>query len=79
MVEDKVTPLEFMRKSLSHGEWNKIDPESKIFRNLGVDSLEFLELVILVEDYYNIQFEDDEFTADLTVGRFCEMIEEKLA
>lgn len=77
-MTDKMTPFEFLRKELSHHEYNQVYLESRLEKDLGVDSLEFLELVMAVENYYDIDFEDDELEEVVTVNDFCLLAEGKL-
>lgn len=39
----------------------------------GVDSLEFMELIMEIETTYEIEIADSMISGDLTVGRFCEL------
>jgi len=77
-VSNKLSALEFVRKELNHHEYNKVMPESRLEKDLGVDSLELLELVMTVEKYYSVDFEDDELEALVTVQDFCTLIEGKI-
>lgn len=53
--------------------------ESKGLRELGLDSLDVVELCMEVEDRYGIQFDTEEFNAYKTVADLFESIEKKLA
>lgn len=77
-MDTKLSPFEYIQKILQHQEWNLITLESRFIKDLGVDSLEFLELVIAVETHYAIEFEDEELEGVVTVKDFCELIEGRL-
>ena len=77
-MTDRLTPFEFLRKELNHHEYSQVNPESRLEKDLGVDSLELLELVMAVENYYDIDFDDDELEELVTVNDFCLLTEGKL-
>lgn len=53
--------------------------ETKGLRELGLDSLDVVELCMELEDRYGIQFETEEFSAFKTVSDLFQAIEKKLA
>jgi acyl carrier protein len=77
-MTDRLTPLEFIRKELNHHEYSQVNLDSRLEKDLGVDSLELLELVMAVENYYDIDFDDDELEEVVTVNDFCLLTEGKL-
>jgi len=57
---------------------SKVD-DSKGLRDLGLDSLDVVELCMELEDRYGIQFDTEEFSTFKTVADLFKSIETKLA
>lgn len=55
-----------------------INENSKIVEDLGADSLDVVELLITVEETYNITVSDDEATGLTTVGDIAALLNSKL-
>ena len=55
----------------------KVD-ESKSLKDLGLDSLDVVEMCLDLEDKYGIQFSTDELSSFKTVGDLLSSIETKL-
>jgi acyl carrier protein len=47
---------------------SEIKPESKFIEDLGADSLDLLELVMVLEEEYNLEIADSDAEKMLTVG-----------
>ncbi len=47
------------------------------FKDLGIDSLDLVDLVFALEEEIGTQFEDDELLKIKTVRDLCELIDEK--
>lgn len=58
-------------------EMNEVTLESSIVNDLGADSLDTVEIVMAIEQAFNISVGDDEFEGIKTVGDLIEKIEEK--
>jgi len=56
----------------------KID-ESKSLKDLGLDSLDVVEMCLDLEDRFGIQFETEELAGFKTIGDLFSSIEKKLA
>ncbi|MEE0435952.1 MAG: acyl carrier protein [Peptococcaceae bacterium] len=56
----------------------KIDMETDLVRDLGVDSIDTVELIMAVEETYDITISDDDARDLKTVGDVVEFIEERL-
>ena len=54
---------------------SEITPEKNIFNDLGADSLDFVELSMLLEREFNVKFSEDETSKVKTVGDLYELIE----
>ena len=53
---------------------NEVTPEDKFVDDLGADSLDLVELVMALEEEYNIEISDEEAEKILTVGDAIEYI-----
>ncbi len=42
----------------------RVDKETK-FEEIGLDSIEFVQLIINIEDKFNIEFDDEELKLDI--------------
>ena len=72
---DKIA--EFLSQQLNVDK-NSITKDSKIVEDLGADSLDIVELLMTLEDAYNIKVEDDEATGISTVGDIAELLKTKI-
>jgi len=54
---------------------SEITPEKNIFNDLGADSLDFVELSMLLEREFNVKFTEDDTAKVKTVGDLYELIE----
>ncbi|SHH21070.1 acyl carrier protein [Thermosipho atlanticus] len=55
-----------------------IDESSHIIDDLGADSLDVVDLIMILEDEYGIRIEDDELESIATVGDILNILERKL-
>lgn len=56
-----------------------IRPEAELVNDLGINSLELADLVLLCEERFGIEISDDEVREFLTVGDVAEYLEKKAA
>ncbi len=54
---------------------NDIIPEAELTNDLGINSLELADLVLLCEDKYDIEIDDDDIHRFVTVGDVVEYLE----
>ncbi len=59
-------------------ELSKITPEAKFVEDLGADSLDTVELIMQLEDEFNIEIPDEEAEKLTTVGSVAEYIDKHL-
>ena len=70
---DKV--IEIIRKQLGLDD-AEINEDTSFKDDLGVDSLDLLELVMAFEEEYNIELNPEELEDIQTVGDVCEFIKQ---
>ena len=72
-IQDKARALIASKMKLDESE---ITPEKNIFNDLGADSLDFVELSVLLEREFNVKFTEDDTANVKTVGDLYELIEQ---
>ena len=55
-----------------------ITPEAEMISSLGLNSLELADLVLLCEERFNIEIDDDDLRELITVGDVVNYLENKL-
>jgi acyl carrier protein len=58
---------------------NEVTPEAKFVDDLGADSLDLVELVMALEEEYNMEISDEDAEKILTVGDVIEYIQSHVA
>ena len=53
-----------------------ITPESALANDLGINSIELADLVMLCEDRFNVEFEDDDIHRLITIGDVVAYLEQ---
>ncbi len=71
-IQDKARALIASKMKLDESE---ITPEKNIFNDLGADSLDFVELSMLLEREFNVKFTEEDTNNVKTVGDLYELIE----
>ncbi len=56
---------------------NIISPNAKIVEELGIDSLDFVDIVVFIEEVFNIKLGADDFKNVVTLQDFYDLIEKK--
>ena len=74
-IEEKVR--EFLIEDLEIDE-DKIVPEGKLKDDLGIDSLDFVDIVVIVEKKFGFKIKPEEMAGRTTLGQFCDYIESKV-
>ena len=74
-IEEKVR--EFLIEDLEIDE-EKIVPDGKLKDDLGIDSLDFVEIVVIVEMKFGFKIKPEEMDGIKTLGQFCDYIEIKV-
>lgn len=71
-IQDKARALIASKLKISESE---VVPEKHIFNDLGADSLDFVELSMLLEREFNVKFTENDTAKVKTVGDLYELIE----
>ena len=53
-----------------------ITPDAELANDLGINSLELADLVIICEDTYGVEFDEDDIHGLITVGDVAKYLEE---
>ena len=60
-----------------HVDESKISMEAELVADLGINSLELADLILLCEDKFNVTFEEDDLHTFLTVGDVVNYLADK--
>lgn len=74
-IEEKVR--NFLVDELEIDE-EKIKPEAKLKDDLGIDSLDFVDIVVIVEKNFGFKIKPEEMKGVVTLKDFCDYIETKV-
>ena len=56
-----------------------ITPDAKLKDDLGIDSLDFVDIVVIVERNFGFKIKPEEMAGVVTLSQFCDYIESKVA
>ena len=71
-IQDKAKAFIATKLNVSERE---ITPEKNLFNDLGADSLDVVELLMILESEFNVKFSEDDTANVKTVGDLYNMIE----
>ena len=74
-IEEKVR--EFLIEDIEVEE-DKITPDAKLKDDLGIDSLAFVDIVVLVNNKFGFKIKQEEMVGIDTLSKFCDYIETKV-
>lgn len=74
-IEEKVK--EFLIEELEIDE-EKIFPEAKLKEDMEIDSLDFVDIAVMVEKAFHFKIRPEEMTEVKTLDQFYEYIESKM-
>ena len=74
-IEEKVR--NFLIEDLEIEEEN-ISPEARLKEDMGIDSLDFVDIVVIVEKNFGFKIKPEEMAGVDTFTKFCDYIESKL-
>lgn len=75
-IEEKVK--EFMIDELEL-EPDALVPEARLKDDLGIDSLDYVDIVVIVDKIFGFKIKPEEMTEVKTFGQFCDYIEMKVS
>ena len=58
---------------------SKIEDEARLKEDLGIDSLEVVDVIVLVEEEFGFKMNREDFKDLKTYGDFCQFIANRLA
>ena len=71
-IQDKARAFIATKLNVSESE---VTPEKHLFNDLGADSLDFVELSMLLEHEFNVKFSEEDTAKVKTVGDLYELTE----
>jgi acyl carrier protein len=74
-IEEKVRA--FLIDDLEIDE-EKINDDAKLKEDMGIDSLDFVDIVVIVEKNFGFKIKPEEMTGVATLRQFCDYIESKV-
>ena len=74
-IEERVK--NFLIEELEIEEEN-IFPDAKLKDDMGIDSLDFVEIVVIVEKNFGFKIKAEEMVGVDTYSKFCDYIENKI-
>ena len=75
VIEEKVH--EFLIEDLEVEE-SAIRPDALLKDDLGIDSLDFVDIVVIVERKFGFKIKPEEMAGVTTLAQFCDYIESKV-
>ena len=75
-IEEKVR--EFLIEDLEIDE-EKIQPEARLKEDIGIDSLDFVDIVVIVEKKFGFKIKTEDMAKVKTFNDFCDYSETKIA
>ena len=75
-IEEKVK--DFLIEDLEV-EPENLTPDAKLKDDLGIDSLDFVDIVVIVERNFGFKIKPEEMAGVVTLSQFCDYIESKVA
>ena len=75
-IEEKVR--NFLIEDLEIDE-EKITDDAKLKDDMGIDSLDFVDIVVIVEKNFGFKIKPEEMAGVTTLREFCDYIESKVA
>ena len=73
-IDEKVK--QFLIEELEVEE-DEITPDARLKDDLGIDSLDFVDIVVIVERLFGFKIVPEELTGVSTLRQFCDYIERK--
>ena len=75
-IKDKVSA--FLVEELEIDQ-EKISDEARLKEDMGIDSLEVVDVIVLVEEAFGLKMKPEDFRGLPTLGAFCQYIADHIA
>lgn len=75
-IKDKVTT--FLVDELEIDP-SRIEDEARLKEDMGIDSLEVVDVIVLVEEEFGFKMKPEDFRQLKTLEEFCRFIQDKIA
>lgn len=75
-IEEKVK--HFLIEELEIDE-DKVYPEARLKEDMDIDSLDFVDIVVIVDKYFGFKLKAEEMAGIDTFAKFCDYIESKVS
>lgn len=56
----------------------KISPDARLKEDLGIDSLDFVDIIVIVDQHFGFRLKPEEMAGVKTLTQFCDYIESKV-
>ena len=56
----------------------KIYPEARLKEDMDIDSLDFVDIIVIVDKYFGFKLKTEEMAGVDTLAKFCDYIESKV-
>lgn len=74
-IEEKVKAFQIDELEVDE---EKIAPEARLKEDIGIDSLDFVDIVVIVERTFGFKIKPEEMAGVKTLSDFCDYIESKV-
>lgn len=74
-IEEKVRELLIEEIEIDE---EKIFPEARLKDDLGIDSLDFVDIVVLIDKVFGFKIKQEEMKGIVTFSDFCDYVERKI-
>lgn len=74
-IEDKVRALMINELEI---EEDSISPGAMLKDDMGIDSLDYVDIVVIIDKVFGFKIKPEEMTGVKTYGQFCDYIERKI-
>ena len=74
-IEEKVR--NFLNEEIEIDE-DKISPDARLKDDLGIDSLDFVDIVVVVDKLFGFKIKQEEMKGIVTFSDFCDYLERKI-
>ncbi len=74
-IEEKVRDLMIEELEI---EEDAIYPEASLKDDMGIDSLDYVDIVVIIDRVFGFKIKPEDMTGVKTYGQFCDYIEQKV-